>query len=448
MQEIVEKAVIFLIYFVVLEPMITKYIFNNVIFKYLPEVIIYGLAALFVIFQISENKKIAILKHELSLIVLPAYIFVITVIINKIDIQIFFLSIRTLYRYIVLYFIVANIEFTEENIGRILKHIRWCGIIVLLVGVLQILLPQLMNPILMPKVYKIGNIDRESSIVVIDGKAIFSLFERYDRYGTFLIILIFLILAGVYKNKCNILIIILASINMVFTYSRQSWIGLGAGLLVGLVLEKRYFIIFFVSSAAALGLTVLLTSEYVVQDIYFGSPFQRVLQVFSPSYMQTNLESARLRIFVDVLPEFLSGFKIYTIFGLGIGSFADLANSMTNYELYMRYFLLFDVEYSGTYHVSDVYWIELTMELGIIGIAIFGIYFIRTFGYYYDNYKRKESRFLKQLNLLAIRLTVSTIIINFFGPNMLITGYSFFLWLLLGITVRSNSIKETLEGEA
>ncbi|WP_207642631.1 hypothetical protein, partial [Ruminiclostridium josui] len=86
--------------------------------------------------------------------------------------------------------------------------------------------------------------------------------------------------------------------------------------------------------------------------------------------------------------------------------------------------MLFNVEYSGIYHISDVYWIELLMELGLVGIAIFLIYFVSAFKYYHNFYTQKISNFSKELNLLALRLIAGTVVINFFGPNMLITSYS------------------------
>lgn len=441
MQVIAEKVIIFLIYFVIFETLITKYVFDNMIFKYVAEAVIYVLAVYCIVLRIKENKKFKILKHEVLLVVLSIYLILTTVIINRIDMLIFILSIRTLYRYIVLYFIVTNIEFTEESTKRILKHIKLSGIIVLAFGTLQILLPRLMNPFLTPKAYQLGDMVREDSITVIDGKAIFSLLERYDRYGIFLIIIMSVLLAGGYKKKSNIVVMILAVINMIYTYSRQAWVGLAVAVLVGLILKKRFFPIFFTSGAAALGMAAVLTTGNMVQDVYFGSPMQRVLQVFSSSYIKTSVETARLRIFVDILPKFLYEFKLYTIFGLGIGNFAALANSMTNYELYMRYFLLFNVEYSGIYHISDVYWIELVMELGLLGITIFFIYFVSAFKYYYSYYTQKISSFSKELNLLALRLIAATVVINFFGPNMLITGYSFFLWLLLGLVINMNNLE-------
>lgn len=423
-QVIAEKVIIFLIYFVIFESLITKYVFDNVLFKYISEAVIYGLAGYFIVLRIKENKRFRVLKHEVFLIMLPIYLFMTTIIINRFDMVVFIISIRTLYRYIVLYFIVTNIEFTDDSTKRIIKHIKFSGIIVLAIGTLQILLPRFMNPFLTPKAYQLGDMVREGSIMVFDGKAIFSLLERYDRYGIFLIIFISVLLMGGYKKRSNIVIMILAVINMIYTYSRQAWVGLGVVVLVGLILKKRFFVIFFTSSTSALGLAAMLTRDNMVQDIYFGSPMQRVLQIFSDSYIKTSVETARLRIFVDILPKFLHEFNLYTIFGLGIGNFAALANSMTNNELYMRYFLLFNVDYSGIYHISDVYWIELLMELGLVGIAIFLIYFVSAFKYYHNFYTQKISNFSKELNLLALRLIAGTVVINFFGPNMLITSYS------------------------
>ena len=439
LDNLIRYFIIVLIYYVLCESMFSKYIFSSVpILKYSHEVIIYGL---FFFLFVTSFKRIKVLSYDKVIIFLLIYIFSAAFMINRFDLNIVVLSIRTIYRYIVLYFLILNLDLSSDHIKSYIKHIKVCGIILLTIGLLQILLPSVINPIVSPTAFQIGEMIRDDTYYVQDGKAIFSLFERYDRYGSFLAIFIVLIFCFPKKTVRDKVILLVSIINIIYTYSRQSWIALATSLLILTFIKRDYIKLFFLSSIATLTMAIMLAKGILAENIFFGSPLQRFLQVFNSSFIQSNMESARLRIYIDVLPKFLHTFNIYTLIGLGIGNFAMLANSMTNNSLYMRYFLLFNTPHTGIYHIGDVYWVELLMEIGIIGIIILATYFVKAFVFYYKNYNDKNSdSFTKSMNLTSIGFIIILIIINFFGPSMLITSFSFFFWLILALTRKLNLI--------
>jgi hypothetical protein len=437
-ENIMKKSLMFLIYYVVLEPILTKYLFKSIsIFKYVPEIIIYALMVILLTLIFVENKKIILFKHDKKLIYLFFYMFISTVIINRLDFKIFVLTSRTLYRYIFLYFLITNFSVSEQDIKVIIKHIVISGSFAVIIGTLQIFMPSAINPIVTPAELTIGHMVR-SNVVLANGKAIFSLFERYDRYGLFLVL--FILILCFLNNKKHKILITFALLNIIFTYSRQAWLALLIVAYLYLILKKKYDIIFIINGLVVLTVLCALAIQFVPQDIYFGTPLERLLQVFNKNYINTNLESARLRIFVDVLPTFLSRFNLYTWFGLGIGSFGMLANNLTNNALFMRYFKLFNVQKIGIYHIGDVYWIELLMEIGLLGMIIVAHYLVIAFLFYFKYYTKSTDNLSKKLNLTSMGFIIVCIIVNFFGPNLLITAFSFFFWMINGLTTRINII--------
>jgi hypothetical protein len=440
---IIKKCITFLLYYVTLEALITKYVFQGLsIFKYVPEIIIYGLFALWFLTILATGNGIKYLKHDKFLFFLLVYIFVSSIAVNRMEIQVFILSARTFYRYIILYFIIINLNMSEADIVKYLKHLKICGFILVSIGLLQIIIPEFINPIILQGQYQIGNMIRENS-VVLNGKAIFSLFERYDRFGAFLcLFILFLLYSG--KTRLNTALIIMSTITLIYTYSRQSWFTVIFVFLIGLFYTKKYIKISMIVLCSVLG--VLLLSYFKVYEkieilnIYFGTPIERALQVFNQSFIESNIEHARMRVVLEVLPAFIKGMNLYTFFGLGIGNFGMLANSMTDNMLFYRFFEIFNLPYYGQYHIGDVYWIELLMEIGIIGFILLSLYFVKLFLFLYNKYKKSNNTLNKHLSLVSMGFVISCIVINFFAPNLISTSFSFYFWFVIAISIKSNFI--------
>lgn len=428
------KVLPYIIYYITLQPLIIKYIFMNVsIFSYAPEVVIYVLFMVKLIRLVVNKKKIQLISADKILVILFIYIFISTIIFNGFSLLVALLSIRQLFRYVFLYFIIINSETKLEDINNILKHIKIVVFIESVFGTLQLIFPTIMNHILAQTI-KIGDIVRTND-VILNGKAIFSLFERYDRYAIFLCLMILILLYQPIKTNKDYILLMFTISNLIFTYSRASWIALLVVILINFIILKRniklYFITFAIAGFALI--SSLININFASNNIYFGTPIERLLQIFNPEFMQTNMDSARLKVVLEIVPSFFENINSYVFTGVGLGSFTELANNFDP-ELYNRFFYIFNVYSDEIYHISDVYWIELLIETGLIGMLMIVLCFFKLSIYFYKEYRTSEDILRKRMNLISLSFVFSCIVSNMFAPNLISTSFAFYFWMVIGIT--------------
>lgn len=247
-------------------------------------------------------------------------------------------------------------------------------------------------------------------LITINLKRIQSFFENPNSFGAYIIILFFTLLIYGYSQKgyrkllCYFSSLLLL-INLILTFSRNSWLAFFVGVVIMIIAINWKFII-------ALPLTGLLV--YLNPAIY-----KRLLDLKDSSQNMGRIKIWELS---------LKMFKDHKIAGIGNGNFAS------NYKKYVQLYTELKMQDSSFLPVHNSY-LKVLCELGIIGITMFFVMIYFMFTRIRSSIKNdKNNYFYKGFIISFICFLFMNIFENlFFLPK--ITGT---LWFLLGLTYENN----------
>lgn len=206
--------------------------------------------------------------------------------------------------------------------------------------------------------------------------------------------------------------IIIMTVCLLFTYTRSSWVGLGAGILALCAIRYRKFLIIFV--VIILLLPALLPSS--VRD--------RIVSIFD---LRDPTNSERIMMW-------LAGLKIFIEHPIaGIGPI-DMK------EVYSKYRMPDSREIVGHFHNNFV---QIGVSLGIIGLVsfIFLIFKILKEEIISYNIVRGKEAFLESLTLGCIVIFIGFIVNGFFEWNFGDSEIIMLIWFTVGLSLAGREIK-------
>lgn len=265
----------------------------------------------------------------------------------------------------------------------------------------------------------------EDASVYSDAHArIASFFDNPNLLGVFLIIVLPFALANVLKAEkileksfYSICFGVIA-VAVIFTYSRSAWLG----MLVGLV-------IFFLTYSFRTLWGVLITGAISAPVLYYLLPedmLTRFLSIFNPNYADSSIEYRR-KIWDTVILELKNH-----IFGIGVGESAF-------WTVFPQY-----AENTSTpvWHSHSLY-LQILLELGIIGIIIFAIIMLmfsqKCFGSIKQRRRGEPSRALIAAGLASISgvLVAGLVDHAWFNNRVFLT-----FWIVLALTIALTKMNE------
>jgi putative inorganic carbon (hco3(-)) transporter len=230
--------------------------------------------------------------------------------------------------------------------------------------------------------------------------------------------------------------LILFSGILLLTYSRGTWIALVVGLIVFILLARKWRIISPLIIAALLGFIVVYTPvNYGVQfvksldleiehnaDIVGSTLGGRLGELTSEENIDLMVESGR----IFYIKKGFEVFKDYPVLGSGFGTFGDSATLSYGSPIYQNYGIRSDI-YGGKNFYSDNQYIQVIAETGALGVISFAIFLLGLLLMFWK--RRKENVFLSNF---MIALWFSTGVMGLFYNIWELKLFTLFYFILLG----------------
>lgn len=447
------NGILFLAFYLPFEPLILKFISGPIAayVKIASDALVVFLFLYTLILYFLGHKKFVWQKNILNwLIGFFVIVWLASVIYNQVDLMSGFSSLRQLFRYALIFYILFYLG-TDEKFVK--KFIYICFSVLILesfIGFSQLILPPSFSYFLTPAATQstYGNAVLETGNFGWNiTERIAGTFGRYDKFGIFLSFFLIIGLGLYYifkkQNKTNLLlpILFLGSLALIFTFSRLSWAGLLLGLiLIGWLWQKDKKVKF--GLIAGFSVLIIYLTLFLVFTGFKVSSFEenlsrtnfatRILQTFS-YYEWENSYYGFGRIFFWInTPKIVVASS--PIIGVGPGLYGSgTASAFQNHQVYNRLGLPFGIQ--NQIGQIDNNWFSIWGEYGTLGLLIFLAIFVSLFIQTRKKYLIGNSPLIKGLSLGFMALCIIYPLQSFFGPYFEIRTISFYFWTTVGIII-------------
>ncbi|CAG9608486.1 O-antigen ligase family protein [Pseudoneobacillus rhizosphaerae] len=223
---------------------------------------------------------------------------------------------------------------------------------------------------------------------------------------------------------------------LLLTYSRGTWIALVVGLIIFILLARKWNIISPLIIASLLGFILVYTPvNYGVQfvktldldiehnaDNVGGTLGGRLGELTSEENIDLMVESGR----IFYIKKGFEVFKDYPVLGSGFGTFGDSATLSYGSPIYQNYGIRSDI-YGGKNFYSDNQYIQVIAETGALGIISFAVFLLGLLLMFWK--RRQEKVFLSNF---MIALWFSTGVMGLFYNIWELKLFTLFYFILLG----------------
>jgi len=437
--------------------------FENVVLRYVPgsdqlyvasrffsESLLYLTFGFLVFRRVIERKGLR--KTPIDAWV-AAFVFValLAILINRSPLSGALVNLRSQLRYMVLFYLAANLDITPEQIRRLVHIIVAIGVLQVLIGVLQLVAGSYINPFLLPRetAIQVAGFSRGFRLLQ-DSREIGSIFGTLGDtlfFSLFILTVLFIYLGHTKRLRTIDAALVLAfflAINYAFTRA----VVFASLLLLVLFLRTKYglnrvlTISLFALPTVLIGLS-LLASLYP-SGIRFVNPLkervsivENIVGVFNTDYFR-RAQQQRLGALLGIPPTVILN---RPIFGYGPDeetTIGRLNNSRPSY-------LLRSVVKQG---FEDVYWVALLSYYGIAGISALAMLFLVLYREARKIYTRCSEESIKGLALGVTCMVGVTPFLLFFYRVLEFRSFSFYFWLwtglLFGVYCRSKITRRHL----
>ena len=442
--------VLFLAIYTPFEPFLLKFIPDEIYFysRYTLEGLIYVLL-------ISVGTHLLLRRNKLlaTPIDWPFAVFLFicfaSIVINLVPWQIGFLGVRQIIRFILLFYIVANLGLDKKFIKKIIYLLFAIVLVEVSIGYLQAIIGSAADQFLLPSRQRfLSGFQITTSIERLGeaGVRIFATLGRYDQLGTFLVFFLLLIVGLLYeiknlKEKKILFALLLFSLPvLILTYSRASWFGFLLGfLLIGLAIKRNKYILYSLICFVLLMVSYVFYSDIIVSrlaDQPRPSVVERFFEAFSYERWRGEYLGYGRLYFIVKTPTVVV--KHSPLFGVGPGQYGGGAvTALHNVTKYDELGLPFGVY--GTEGYIDNNWLSLWGETGTFGLLAYLAIFGMLGKFAYRSYKKSEDEFSRGLALGFLGCLLALAFQAFLGTYLEVRTIALYFWLFGGIIVWQGS---------
>jgi hypothetical protein len=415
--------------------------------KYLPEVLIYS-TALISYWHYRERTKRWFPDLPVNRwLILYLLVAVVSLIVNQYNVTIWFLGLRQLLRFVLIFFIVIFENFSPQILRRLLT----IGIVVIIFEAILGIVQYFSGGILDRYLFFTDSISIGNSIELeggqqtwAPGQRVFATLGRYDRLGSLLVIGLTMLFPWFYSLKTVIqkerwwLIFSICTLALVFTYSRASWVAFVAGIItVGyfIMRDRRFFRLVSVGGGLLVVylLFVIVTQSFGTGAVALGqqSLRDRVVEAVSLYSWQQSYEGYGRFFFIVNTP--LMVVRYYPLFGVGPGNYGSgVAASLLNRAVYEKLHLPFGIQ--NTYGQIDNNWLSIWGEVGTFGLIAWAGLFYEIFivSFFVQKHSAESTQRLVAQGVCGSVVAIA--VLGFFGPYFEFRSLMVYFWLFAGIT--------------
>lgn len=415
-------------------------------FRFLGEALILLLFGVFFIDRVFVKKRWPKTPIDLPVILLLITI-VFSAIVNHIPPMVAILGAKNLIRYIALFYLIILIRPSDQQIVQLLRVLLVVAIFQAGIAVFQSLGGKPAYDFFAAKDVVIGGqvIRSGGAQKLASGSyhtMVFGTMGRYNFLGNYLAMWLGIVGAFLISKYRIIRIHIwyapLLLVALLLTYSRMSWIALAlAGILIFSLSKKNkpfaYALVFFVVLFLLAGWLIIGNDiDTHAVDIGMGSPFSRILDLFSSDYLTVLFTGGRGYSYFTIMP---AAFQLKPILGFGPGSIAsDVSNLISFASIAAE--LNLDNPYALRF-LGDAGYATISVQLGGLGlIAVLGIFW-QLFWADLQLLKRVDVKW-RPLAVAYMAILVMTVVFNLASFSLIYRVPSYYFWLFSAIIVLQN----------
>jgi hypothetical protein len=422
--------------------------FENLILKYLPgpeniyiasrfisEILIYLTLVSIILKKLLTGKKIRRSPIDGYIIAFIMVAFL-SIFVNRSPVGGSLVNLRSIFRYLALFYLVINIKISPKHLTLILRTILTIGFLEILIGFLQLIFGRQINEFLLPRetVIEIAGFSRGFNLVQRGREvgAIFGTLGDTVFFALFMLIVLVILLGGVHRiNLINSIILIAIFVVINFAYTRAVVFSTILILLIyyrlkaGLNRVLRSAIIMI--PIGLFGISMLASTSQL-EEIYINpgkeqvSIFENITGIFTIDYFR-RAQYQRLGALAGIPPTVLASKPFF-----GFGPNEEFTIARLNES--RPSFLFRTVVKNG---FEDVYWVAILSYYGLIGLIIVILLLNKL---YQSSKLIAKSSSQPQTKALAVSvcLIVSiTPFLLFFYRVLEFRIFSFYFWLLAGL---------------
>jgi len=416
--------------------------------KYIPEIIMYGLAFGSLISYIKDKRKILPKQPLNKWLIAFVVVALISLLLNFYSWTTWLLGLRQILRFVLLVFVILWMDYDEKILKKIIKFGATMIALEIILGFVQYLSGGYLDPYLFSsRTVSIGNLALLGGLEEFwtQGSRVFATLGRYDQLGSFVALGIILMFPFVFFLKKRqdkfwyFIFFILAFVVLYLTKSRASWIATFLGVVtIGWFLRKDKRValgigVFLTIFVAYLGFFALSHDNVLsIGDKPTQTLGERVFEAFSIQGLRDSYDGYGRIFFIINTPRMVV--TKYPFFGVGPGQYGGgVAAALLNTDMYDRLHLPFGIQ--NIFGQIDNNWMSIWGEVGTIGLIVWIMVFVTIIKMSLLVRNKTENIFEKNLAEGLIGLTVGIMAIGFFGPYFEFRSLMFYYWATVGVVM-------------
>ena len=426
----VTLIIILLIIYLPLDGFFLKWLpvsqYNQLIISQIPDALILLSFLGILISRTMNRQRINLIGYNTDVIFLGFLVLINLVpLVTGADLFTTIINQKALVRYILLIYIVLNIQMTPWKVKWLIRALVFIFIAEMLIGVAELISPTAAF-FFLPQVFteSIGGVEvlSLSQREYMRFGDIFGTMDKTIEYGMFLLVGLILWIAHFFKTPRKYWIG--AVIFMVMIYFSGSRSAFFTGIFILLI--HQYFrgkVVRKMVYAFLLIPVILIVILFV--DINFTD--NQLLFAFTSKYLDI-ARKQRLGIILVMLPAFFSS----SFWGLLFGFTADRAFLLDRFgSIPDRPVLLWE----SADQIEDVYWVALLYYYGIFGFLLFLTFLYKLWVPLRSSIRRYGQHFENPIVISAVLLLAASLPLNLFNQAFEVRTYSFYLWLMVGLAL-------------
>lgn len=414
--------------------------------RYAFEVFIYLLFTLMVINKTANRKKLSGSPIDRSVLIFIG-LTITTVIINNAPVFESFIGFKSAFRFLLLFYVLANFEFDRVLIRRMFSALILVAVLQSLIafqqhffGISQFWYPRAINLTLGSKTMNF-KILKSGYHGGLEQGSVIGTFGDNVALATFLVIILIVLLAFLFSANNTrymklimwggVLIIIMA---LSYTYSRGSAIiGIICIPLMMLLARKtKLFFRFAAASVLILGFVLLKPAitgntniRFVNPKFTYVDPFSNITALFSEQYKSNTFRHARGWILENVGGGLLRSIRFFGYSPASEFALQKVLREEMNVYTPFENFLI----------INDVFWVAFIAYYGLAGLIIFSIMLIMLYRSAIYVKKYSDNQIYKTIALATMTLIIVSVPYSFIIATFTFRSFGIYFWLLAGLTV-------------
>lgn len=341
------------------------------------------------------------------------------------------LNIKALIRFLAIFYLVARVDWTAEKYRKVRNAFLIVVALQAFIGVLQLVIGrpalEFFSPRTLVDVFGANRdafVDRERDEVEIFGTFRNTISYAYLMMVGAIVVLVSKFRIGLLDHR------VIAGLLLPFVFLS----GSRAVFLLAAMIYLSYFVKFEIGRLSKSTIySLALLSIVLVTSIYFYLLSLELSYkpgsfgfVFTPGYIEAAM-NGRLGVMVLVLPKLMSSPQFLFGFGADKALIVDYTIQTANIA---NYALIVTLDKT----LEDVYWVAMLLYFGLIGTAIFVLFFIKIYGRI-SIIAKQDAGWISEAAEIARLLLLLSIPLNFVNQAFEVQIFSLALWSMSAIAI-------------